>query len=524
MNISKRNKLLFLGLLALLNIVVRIPSIPHERGSPDEFTMHILANSLSTFGHANWWVHPSSIFGFYPYSYASSAPFVYSEISQSAGIGLEWVAWIFCALMGIFVMFSAYIMAGQIKDDDLFKFLAAFTISLSQGVLTYLTWQISARGVFIALLPFFIYLLLKSRVFAIRCGALTFISFILLMTTHHYYILAVPIIFSFIITIFYMSEGRITKFIKIPDAVCSIAIFAGVLGMFSIPFFTGLFFQGSRYGELHLMLENTIRYSGPLFLLGMVGFIYLALKRDREFGEWFLLFTSILWAPFLWIGIYAHYFATILICILICIALLNVAKAHKRNKKQALSVIIIVLLLFVSFSGFYQHWRTSMGGAPAAQWYTEDATYNGALWVEDSINVNKRLIGSSKSDHTSTRVFAISKVPTLVMPESDITYGFVNASTITTVRNSPLSTEFYMDNPYVLPDVYHETDSDKWSLGYMDIDSTVAQQIINKYNLSYYIEDTNFQDTFTISLRDERKNPVPVYNNGRIRIWCMDEP
>ena len=76
----KKSKYFLFILLIILNLIIRVPSIPHERGSPDEFTMHSLANSLSTFGHANWWAHPSSIFGFYPYSYASSTAFIFSGI------------------------------------------------------------------------------------------------------------------------------------------------------------------------------------------------------------------------------------------------------------------------------------------------------------------------------------------------------------------------------------------------------------------------------------------------------------
>lgn len=524
---SRRNKFLFLGLLALLNIVMRIPSIPHERGSPDEFTMHILANSLATFGHAKWWIHPSSIFGFYPYSYASSSPFAYSGISQCTGINLEWIACIFCALLGIFVMLSAYILAGQIKNDDLFRFLVAFTVSLSQGVLTYLTWQISARGLFIALLPFFIYLLLKSRASTIRYGALTFAVFILLMATHHLYILTVPIAFSFIVLIiFYKLKEHIAKFVRLPNVLTSIAIIAGIFGMFSIPFFTGLFIHGSKYNALFFMVEQTIRYSGPFSFLAIAGISYLVLKRDREFGEWFLLLIVIFWAPFMWIGTYAHYFVTILLCILICIALVNIARAYKVNRKQVYSTVVVVLLLFVSFSGFYQHWRTNIGGtSKICQWYVEDTTYNGALWVGNNINKSKKLIGSSASDHMPTRVFAISEVPTLVMPEVDITYGFVNVSSIRVTINSPLSTEFYMDNPYILPDIYPAAVLARWSLGTLDIDNSLAKNIINKYNISYYIEDINCQETFVKSLREERKQvpAVPLYDNGRIRIWCLNE-
>ena len=89
---------------------------------------------------------------------------------------MDWVAWIFPAIVGTFVMFSAYLLAGLIIKDDIFKFLLAFTLSISQGILNYTTWQISARGFFVLLLPFFLYLLLKSRSFPVRLGILTFHS------------------------------------------------------------------------------------------------------------------------------------------------------------------------------------------------------------------------------------------------------------------------------------------------------------------------------------------------------------
>ena len=72
-------------LLLLLNIIIRIPSIPHEKGY-DSFFIHSLANSISYAGVAQWWINWMSVFGLYPYSYASAVPFTLSGISQLTGI------------------------------------------------------------------------------------------------------------------------------------------------------------------------------------------------------------------------------------------------------------------------------------------------------------------------------------------------------------------------------------------------------------------------------------------------------
>ncbi len=517
MHFLRKSKYYLFILLILLNIIIRVPSIPHERGSPDEFTMHSLANSLSTVGHANWWAHPSSIFGFYPYSYASSTAFIFSGISQSTGINLELIAWIFTVILGVFIMFSAYLLAGQIKDDDCFKFLLSFIMSLSAGVLNYLTWQISARGFFMALLPFFIFLLLKSRISVMRFGAITSIFFILLMATHHYYIFSTPILISFIlITLFSKIKGGL----KFSNNLTSIALLTGLIGMFLIPFFTGMFFSGSRYGALNSIFENNIRYSGPIVFFAVGGIIYIIFKSDREFGEWLFLLGLVFTAPSLYIDKYAQFIAAVYLGVFTSVGIFNVMRKSNDNKKFLNYIIMFFLIFSICFSGFYQHWRTYRVYQPVDKWYLEETTFNSALWVKDYVDNTKRLVGNS--DHTSTRVLAFSEVPTIVMAETDISYGFINSSNINNVSmNSPFSIEFYMDNPYKLPSPYAETDSLRWQLELYDIENVNAKNIISRYNLSYFIENTYYNDekAFITSLEHKRNM---VFYNGRIRIWCID--
>jgi hypothetical protein len=516
MNFSKKRKFFLFILLITLNIILRLPSIPHERGSPDEYTMHSLANSLSAFGHANWWAHPSSIFGFYPYSYASSTAFIFSGISQTTGINMELIAWIFTAILGVFIMFSAYLLAGQIKDDDFFKFLLAFILTLSSGALTYLTWQISARGFFLTFMPLFIFCLLKSRRFAIRFGAITFIFFILLMASHHYYIFTIPIIISFILILLFPKLKGIFKF---SNNFISIALFMGLIGMLLIPFFTGMFYTGSRYAALQNMVENNIRYSGPIIFFAIAGIIYIILKPDREFGEWLFLLGLIITAPSLYIDRYAQFIAAVYLGVFTCVGILNAMNNTKDNKKNIKYIIMFLLIFFVVFSGFYQHWRTNIKSQKTDLWYTEETTYNGAIWVKDYVDNTKRLVGNN--DHTSTRVLAVSEVPTIAVPESDITYGFVNSSNIYNVSmNSPFSIAFYTDNPYILPSPYTETDSLRWQLDLYDVDHGYAKNIISRFNLSYYLENTYTERNPLINSLKEKRNMV--FYNGRIRIWCID--
>jgi hypothetical protein len=87
--LSRRIKYSPLAFLVLLNVALRFPVRPHETGN-DAFYYHTLANSISSFGHAKWLIHPLSIFGLYPYFNEIAGPLEASIISQCIGIGMEW--------------------------------------------------------------------------------------------------------------------------------------------------------------------------------------------------------------------------------------------------------------------------------------------------------------------------------------------------------------------------------------------------------------------------------------------------
>jgi len=147
-NISKRSWILLWICLILLNVIMRIPLTPHEIGH-DSFLIHFVADSISTYGHAKWWIHPLSIVGLYPFSMASALPFYLSGISQVLPLAMEQAIWVALLSIGIFSSFTAYLMAGAIKDDKIFKFITALAYSTSMGILVQTTWSASGRGLFL---------------------------------------------------------------------------------------------------------------------------------------------------------------------------------------------------------------------------------------------------------------------------------------------------------------------------------------------------------------------------------------
>jgi len=517
MHIPRHMKISLMGLLMLLIFVIMIPSVPHEIGF-DSFFIHKLANIISVFGEARWWIHPLSIFGLYPYSEVSGVPFILSGISQCTNIDMEQAIWLFSVIIVLFSAFTAYLMAKVIRDDDVFKFFVAFGYSLSPGILAF-TWNVSTRGLFIVLLPLFIYLLLKARTFKMRCGSLAIVMFIMLAVTHHYIYFTGPVVLCFIILVL------LNKFVKIRRTYSNL-VNIGYLGIFlvafSYPFFTYTFITEPRYQWLEWMLTTNVRYSGILIIFAITGFIYLSLKSNKNFGEKFILLTLLFLAPFIYVRTYSHFFILIFVMTLAGIALANVARTNERKKKHACAVIIIALLLSVCFSGFYQHWRTGMYTG-SRFWYMRESTYAGALWIRENVDANKNLVGNGGTD--SFRVQRMSAacggLPLIFETGVDaLCYGFINKSYIKIKKNSALTTAFYLDGPYVEvrgTGIGIELNS---FIGQPDIDRWYAKDFIDRFNISYMIEDTSFNYPIIHSVREKKDN---IYDNGEIRIWDLEK-
>jgi len=533
MQFSLRTKVILFCLLVILGLIFRYPTTPHEIGR-DSFAVHLMANSISEFGYAKWWLHPASIIGSYPYSTSPSAvPFLLSGISQCTGIDTEKVILLYSMILGIFSIFGAYLMARVIWNNDIFKFLVAFVFSASQGIITFSTWTAHARTLFVISLPLFIYLLLRTRTFKVRCSILTFVILALLLVTHHYIYFTIPIVISYLIIVTIYTSGKYIKSIKIPEKFANIAMLVSFLIMFSIPYFyrdiwwgdpgvirTAL--EGVSSGSIYVwisdvMLPSYIRYVGFLIIFVVGGYISLVFKRNKRFEEWIFLASLAGLTPFLYIATYMKWFILPFASLLIGIALTNVAIAGLRKnmsiekRKYAISFVIIFLLLSAIFTGYYQYLHF-LNDPSTQKRYMEERTYVGGLWIKD--NVDKPVI----ADYSiSKRISATSEAVGLTGVDSvDLAFGFIDPEKLVIKQiYSPTSVDFYFKNPYA--SVNLSTDLLLWRS--MNSDSW-RNRIIHEFNLSYYVENKDFRNAFSRSVQQTKDC---LYDNGKIRVWDLDQ-
>lgn len=309
MKFNRRIRYLMFALLIILNIILRYPCTPHELGD-DSFYIHSLGGSISLHGHAQWVLHPLSLLGLYPFSYPSGVPFIISEISQCTGLNMELIILVVATIFGLLSLFTSYLMAGAIWDDDRFKFLVAFGYSLSPLLLKFTIWTMSTRGLFIVLLPLFIWSLFKGHdsinISKLRYYVLSILLLIVLAVIHRMFWMALILYFSFFLFNFlYKAIERIivhekSKHVMTPISLMSflftLAIFSLILGALEIPVLAFL----SQKVLWHLLVSNKEIIFLALLLSGITAIFSLIFEEKNSIKR-FSSFNLMLLVPTLFL-------------------------------------------------------------------------------------------------------------------------------------------------------------------------------------------------------------------------------
>lgn len=502
-----RNKALLWLLLIVLNIIIRIPSASHEIGG-DTYQLHALANSISQFGEARWWINWLSVFGMYSYSYASAVPFSLSGISQLTGTEMETTVYMYSLLIGLFSSTTAYIMAGRIYNEFLFKYCMSLFYSISTGILSFTLWNASARGLYLVLFPLFVFALLGKFSSTLKKSLLLVLLLIFLRSTHNFSYFTIPLLLVFILI-------EITEELKIPFKDISISKYKNMIFLLItciiliVPFFNKLFIVGSKYQAIITLLVTTTRYVGPSVAFALPGFLYLSLKKNKTKYENFILISTLFFIPIFYSAIYGKFVTLPIIIIYVSVAFKNMA----LNKKRSSAIIIILLICSLSlFSSFYSHFRS--GSSDSYFSMSEEANAAG-LWAKNNIKENTRMYTTGGE---TWRVLAISdghiNMPTL--PPLSLVYGFEYDVSNSTNKTSPLSLDYYFDGPYVQKSGASTWGEYQW-YAYFNINDQRVKNFIHKYNLEYVINDVYSSDEpLTRSLENEKSL---IYNDGRMNIW-----
>ena len=520
MKFSHKYNIFLLALLIILNLLLRWFVSNHEL-MIDSYEMHLLANSISEFGEARWWVSPLSIVGMYPNSYASMISFLISGMSQINGISIDKAIFIYSILFGLLSIFGSYLLAGMLYDDDFYKFVVAFGFSLSPGVLAYTTWTANARSPFIIILPLFFYALLKSNKNFVKFKLICIIFAILLFVTHHmsYYLFLLFASYSIVKIIYFVDINKYVKYAKLNDFLPLITASAFIL-LFLYTFLTGKFLTvSSKWDNLFQMITEYPRYIGVLIFLSIGGLVHLLFKPNKRKEEWILLCSLVLLTPLLPQMMYTKWFILIFAFLLAGIGFLSLVKISVLNKKYV-SVIIVFLLLSVTFSGYYQYLNDRKFDTMIS-----DNEYFTSMWIEqfsDGTHIsNNRWDGWKISSFSGGHFLTGSST-------SDQAYGFIDVKAYN-LTNVPITSEdFWLSSPFKRIDGY--TSDGYWHvIMKRDIDNNWNKQLMNKFQIVRLVEHTLYNNQwlshhgvdaslYVISVSTSKDC---IYDSGDFNIWNL---
>jgi len=510
MKFNNKTKIILLIFSIILNIILRIPIFPHEHGA-DSIGTHILANSITQFGKANWISDIFSFFGLGELSYASAVPFLFSGIVQLSTVNFELLIILYSILIGLISFFSAYVMAGAIKNDDFFKFIVAINYSIVPAILTYSTSTMPTRGFFVMVSPLLVYLLLKLNT-KIKYFLIFLIYAIFLFSVHHLIYFFIPVIFSYLL-VYALSNYKFPKLLKIQNnTVYSLIFIFGFLLMFSIPFFTGRFTDGaSRYHPIYI---SYFRYCGIMYFLAMIGIFYLIFKNNKYFQEYFILTSIIFLTGLIYKQTYLKWFIPVILVLFAGFCYFNISTY--KNKLSNIMIVFFIISTLV-FSSYYQFINTYDDVK-----YINEPTYIAGVWYKEYAQGT----GLSNDAFLGRRIFSISEYPYIfgrtTLDNKIYNLIEINESLIDFKRYPITSEKFWTDTGK--SSTVNIGDDDWYGLSNLKINYF-------DYNISYFIENTeanglalNYYHTPIKSkiLESIKIKNSWVFDDGYIRISALN--
>jgi len=506
-----------LAVLVLVTILARYPtSADHEMGSDTTF-INSLANSIVQDGYAKWILHPTSIFGLYALSYPSAAPFILSMGSEVSGISVEGLILILGMVLAIAGAISAYLLAKNIRDSDVFAHSVALLFTLAPFYVKDTTWVASSRGFVVAMLPFFLLLLARHmRTKDLRYLLLALAVFVVLSSIHRMGLLSILILIAYLLAVpLHMVTQRLrftlAKFEK-PFRYAALGIsVAAFLGIFYVQFVfpgisganvveqytNGALFTGSSFPVLLInMAVSLVGRVGFLLPLVPIGLFAYAWKRPKESTDKFLLLVTLTFLPLLSLRDYISEFLIPVFVILAVMGVLTIVKMI-RNRRQLGAILFASFLLTSCIFSWAtkDHWRES---------YVTDGpipkpVYDVALYIRVSawgtILTNAGLTGG--------RIAAISGLPNMplggasthIQSAQQLTWNFVDPSNLAVRLMDLTQISFNTDSIYIAVNV--DNVEELWETVLIYQKTGEANRIMSEYRVHFIATENDIFPTYS---------------------------
>ena len=143
-----------------MNLLLRIPRVPGVIGN-DSFVVLWMGRIVQEGDLTIWSLSPLSIFGMYPFSgIPIGVPSLLAFLFW-LGLSIETATFVLSTLFGVIGVLGSYRLGKEIFPDKTMALTFAAAFSISHVFLRFTYFTISARGPFLAILPWFLYISVK---------------------------------------------------------------------------------------------------------------------------------------------------------------------------------------------------------------------------------------------------------------------------------------------------------------------------------------------------------------------------
>jgi hypothetical protein len=433
---GKATVYLLLGSIILTITALRFPLTPHPLGS-DTYLILLMADALSASGSGSWQLSPLSFFGFYPYAYPTGYPAVVSAVSQLTGFGAEIVIYVTALLVGILAALGAFVLCHRYTDDPRAALLAAFAYGSLPVVIAFSNWQVSARGPFLALMPFFL-LALVARVGPIRKAILVAALLFAALAVHRMAILLVPVLLLYLALRLRPRLGglvlRQLGFEKRRWAV-ALAVMGALTFGFIIPFMPDAPSPFNNHWWLDTEAGGALPEDAPgggpsllAFYIGgrwglvlpfaVLGLLLVALREHKTKFDWVALGMVAMLSPFLPVVSYAYETLSIVAAVLAAVFLVRMLEGRASRRRLRLLLGVAGVAGALAVSSFTVYYRT-VNYDPAINYFN--------FATDDEYSTSLYMMHEAGGMHVFNDMNAERKMTAIARLDSE--YDFVDTST-----------------------------------------------------------------------------------------------
>jgi len=505
----------FLVTAILISIAFRWPLTYHETGI-DSFYVHGLATSATQFGEMRWLVNPLSLFGLYSMSYASGVPILLAEFSTMTGLTMEGTILVFSVLIAIIAALAAFLLGLEIRNSPPFAFAISIIYSSCPMLLFSTQWSIGTRSMFMAILPFTLWLMVRlgkygqgeADIKKRRAISAIFLITLLLMALIHrlFFMIIIFIIAYFIARRIYKLLGPQREIfisqvkwgrrysilmILIPVMIATasmvlLAYYAGWLGLdsYDIGFFKG---DSIIVRLLNLLASVAATIGFPIAFLFPIGLIILLRSKNRGFLGIFFLASFLLILPFSGGRQYERWLYPVVLGVLILVPAYLIVSSKKRRLYTKVIFIAVLMTMPINLVlvDYYNRWPESKvvdDGISTPDHAYMTALYYGYYFNGEYFTGNNGFLASHIQAYTDSPDMPGDVIDLLI-------YGVINNEDIDAELVS--LEDFLSGKGTLFSTHWEEILAYDWAIMYLYKDSPAdAADILTRYDVHMFIEDT----------------------------------